>query len=712
MSGRSRAAWWRAELQALEGLVDADDHRSSASDEALEGQSIRDAVEMVAGVRASHRRDTHAVEVAKTCARLRYGLEAPVAGLLVANRGGAILGSDVRNRFGLAVSSVVEEAAAIIGLRFGRQSVRDPEAVFGLLSSMASRPSSLLVALADRLQVVRSTSVEGAASQPDSAMEIARIFSPVATRAGVYPIADELDEFVFRHSAPRRYAEIQEHIGAEKAVRETRVQTVRKTLEDGLAERGVAADVVACIKSVNAVHKDLSVKRQNFNEIYDLESLEVLVDDVDSCYRAMGGVRDMWKYVFRDYDDFIALPRGDQYQALEAVVATDDGFVFKVVVRAREMLGPWRLFPRAGRADAIAGQRQGWQFDLDALKDGSDGLVASTAVGERVFVFGDDGVVQPLDSGSTALDFAYAQAGDAAHRCVAVHINDQPAAFHTILRSGDKVSIQRGLLPDPAREWQGIAQTAAARDALDQWFSGVERDVGGRVVRRSISLQLGLEGDQECDPLVRIALLACARAHGVGDVNALLSGVHTGSVGVSVADVVGDAKRRLPTGYVGPVPNRTGDSDPEPESTRAAECCQPLPGDEIGVRSTAGSQTIHLLRCPDLERTGGSELVRARWGTEHGWLATIGLDVLADHRTGSLSDIIGACGSDRLKAATFSRVSGFARVRLELDVGSAADARGIVAALLRVPVVRDVVRFAPQPIEIDRQWVSTPASRS
>jgi len=467
---------------------------------------------------------THPVGVAKICAGMRLDTETICAALLhdtVEDTSASL--EDVREAFGDEVGQLVDGVTKLTGITFHSRDEQQAENYRKMMVAMASDIRVILIKLADRLHNMRTLDALPKQKQIDKAKETLDIFAPLAHRLGIHSIKWELEDLAFSTLHPRKYSEIKSLVSQQREEREGYVERAGRYLTQELGAVGIEAEVSGRAKHFYSIYSKMTKKGREFNEIYDLTAMRVIVDSVKDCYGAIGIIHSLWKPLPGRFKDYVAMPKFNLYQALHTTVIGPEGRPLEIQIRTRRMHytaefgvaahwiykeGAASASRRAGFAEGRAHQAAGaladadgqeangtvedeagvaarpawlrhlldWQQELQDPKEFMETLKIDLFEDE-VFVFTPRGEVKSLAAGSTPLDFAYAVHTDVGHRCVGAKVNGKITPLHYRLQSGDIVEIltskqERG----PSRDWLSLVRTTRARNKIRAWFTREKRE--------------------------------------------------------------------------------------------------------------------------------------------------------------------------------------------------------------------------------------------
>ena len=584
----------------------------------------------------------HPVGVAKICAGMRLDTETLCAALLhdtVEDTSASL--EEVQEAFGEEIAGLVDGVTKLTGLTFQSRDEAQAENYRKMMVAMASDIRVILIKLADRLHNMRTIGAMPKQKQIEKARETLDIYAPIAHRLGIHAIKWELEDLAFQTLHPRKYNEIKGLVAQQRAERERYVNQAGAYLAKELDELGIDAEISGRAKHFYSIYSKMTKKGREFNEIYDLTAMRVIVDSVKDCYGAVGVIHSLWKPLPGRFKDFIAMPKFNMYQSLHTTVIGPEGRPLEIQIRTREMhdlaefgIAAHWMYKEDGAPAGSAGMKNSdgklkwlrslldWQQELSDPREFMETLKVDLFEDE-VFVFTPKGEVKSLAAGATPLDFAYEIHTDVGHRCVGAKVNGKIVPLSYVLRSGDIVEVltskrERG----PSRDWLALVETTRARNKIKAWFKAESRKDTEHTGRELLQEHLKKQG-LPAQKLVGSPLLAdVIREMGFrkGDDFYIALGAAKISPKVVVNKVMqrlkqGEAAESEPTATDDLLQTRRRRSRPTTSSTRfgiavegidevmlrLAKCCRPVPGDPIvGYISLGRGITIHREDCPNV----------------------------------------------------------------------------------------------------------------
>ena len=678
---------------------------------------------------------THPLGVARITAGLGLDPETIQAALLhdvVEDTGASV--ADIEAEFGPAVAGLVDGVTKLTRIHFESQEERQAENYRKLIISMSSDIRVLLVKLSDRLHNMRTLSYMSKAKQMQKARETLEVYAPLAHRLGIHSLKWELEDLSFAALHPKRYAEIQQMVNQRRGDREEYVDAAGEILRGELQAVGIEpVEITGRAKHFYSIYEKMTRKGKEFNEIYDLTAMRVIVDSVKDCYGAVGIIHSLWKPMPGRFKDYIAMPRLNMYQSLHTTVIGPQGKPLEIQIRTAEMhhtaeygvAAHWLYKAENRAADGGTEDRLEWLSRMmDWQRDTTDPgefmeSLRSDLYSQEVYVFTPKGEVRALPAGATPLDFAYDVHTDVGHRCVGAKVNGRIVPLTHELESGDFVEILTTKSPrGPSRDWLGVVQTSKARSKIRSFFSREQREDAehhGRDTLQDALRKAGLPNQR----IVGSPLFAQV-IQDMGFKRAEDFYISLGSGKTSVQVVVNKIIARLKTdeGEVEPAPalpdareGRSRQSAPSSDlgieiegvadvMVRLAKCCKPVPGDDIvGYISLGRGITIHREDCPNARALMRSpeRFTPVAWGGESRQSFRVELAVEAWDRHRLLEDISRTIAENgvNILGANCQVDDQMARHRFVLEMADIETLRALTNQLRNVDSVFDAYRVTP-----------------
>jgi guanosine-3',5'-bis(diphosphate) 3'-pyrophosphohydrolase len=746
----ARLALSEPERRLLRDLFAIISEHGADSSLEIDRERVQDAFVFACEHHAAQRRKSgedfivHPVGVARICASMRLDTETLCAALLhdtVEDTSASI--EEVRGRFGEEVAAIVDGVTKLTGITFQSRDEAQANNYRKMMVAMATDVRVILIKLADRLHNMRTIEAMPKQKQMEKARETLEIYAPLAHRLGIHAIKWELEDLAFATLHPRKYQEIKGLVAQQRDDRERYVSEAGDYLTHELAEVAIQAQIAGRAKHFYSIYSKMTKKGREFNEIYDLTAMRVIVDSVKDCYGTVGVIHSLWKPLPGRFKDFIAMPKFNMYQSLHTTVIGPEGRPLEIQIRTHEMhemaeFGVAAHWVYKQPAKAERGDRSDWSGPgedaklkwlrsmLDWQQELSDPrefmeTLRTDLFEEEVYVFTPKGEVKSLASGATPLDFAYEVHTEIGHRCVGARVNGKIVPLHYELRSGDIVEIltakrERG----PSRDWLAMVKTTRARNKIKQWFKAESRQDTEHVGRDLLQEHLRKQG-LPAQKITGSALLAdvirevgyrkaddfyialgAAKISPKLVVNKVMQRLKQGEAADtegSAADLlrVGRARRR-PTRSSGQYGIRV--EGVEDVMLRLAKCCRPVPGDEIvGYISLGRGITIHREDCPNtaLLRKDPERFTDVSWEGDQstGFIVEIQIDAWDRHRLlEDLSRVFSESGANIIEARCLSTPP-MVKNRFVVEVADTHSLKGAITRLRNTESVFDAYRVTP-----------------
>jgi GTP pyrophosphokinase len=633
----------------------------------------------------------------------------------------------VAKEFGDQVAAVVDGVTKLDRLEFDSKEEQQAATIRKMFIAMAQDWRVLLIKLADRLHNMRTISVMPMARQRAIAQETLDVYAPLAHRLGVQQVKWQLEDLSFATLHPKRYAEIEQMVAARQPEREDYLGEVMATLSAKLDEFGIKAEVRGRPKHLWSIYEKMVIGGKEFDDIFDLVGLRVIVDEDRDCWAVIGAIHALWSPVPGRFKDYINSPKFNLYQSLHTTVIGPRGKSVEVQIRTFEMhrRAEFGVAAHWGYKEGASNKEVAWMQRLaDVEEEENDPIAFLEALKldlgqDEVYVFTPKGRVIALVEGATTIDFAYAVHTEVGHHCVGAKVNGRLVPLDTVLRSADVVEIvtSKSDTAGPSRDWLAIAQSSRAKSKIRQWFQRERRDDAIEGGREELTKALRREGLPIATSLSSSALDAVIATMNLEDLDALFMAIDSGQI--SALAVVQRLDRELRGG---------GDTEQMPttvtrmprtsRTTRRtagvyveglddvmihlARCCSPVPGDSImGFITQGRGVSVHRDDCSNavaLAQRLGERIIDVEWdGSVSGQYRAV-LEVMAFDRSRLLLDVSKVVAEYHLSIISSSTsTSGSRIVRMVFDVELADPTHlsSLLAALKSVDGVFDAFRQLP-----------------
>jgi GTP pyrophosphokinase len=584
---------------------------------------------------------------------------------------------DIREEFGETIARLVEGVTKLGKIHVHTREQAQAENIRKMLVAMAEDIRVVLIKLADRLHNMRTVSAHAEERRQRISRETLDIYAPLAHRLGIWQFKAELEDLAFAQLDPDNYHAVEAKLRSGRQQREVFVRDVSEILQRELEAVGVRAELSGRSKNVYSIIDKMRRQQKDFEEIYDLMAVRVVVDSVKDCYTALGVVHHLWKPIPGRFKDYIAMPKGNGYQSLHTTVISHTGEPVEVQIRTAEMhhtaeygvAAHWHY--KAGPQQVRFDERYGW---LRLLMDWQKELLDAEAFvdtvrldifQDEVFVFTPKGDVRSLPAGSTAVDFAYRVHTDVGHHCIGAKVNGRMVPLDYHLGNGDIVEILTTKAPHgPSRDWLNFVKTSTAREKIRQWFKKERREENVSKGREMLDKEFRRLRQTTLAALKDDGLLELARDFKFSTADDFLAAIGYGelsprTVVLRHADHDG---RSVEDGHGLAIPLTSPALAPSGEVrvhgvgnmlTTFARCCNPLPGEPIRGYITRGKGvSVHRATCVSIQHAHDPDrLVEVAWERGGHQVYPVSIKIEAWDRTGLLRDIAAVIAENKINLA-------------------------------------------------------------
>ncbi|AVT39642.1 hypothetical protein C6W10_27975 [Plantactinospora sp. BB1] len=677
---------------------------------------------------------THPLAVATILANL--GMEAPV--LMAALLSGTVHDSaysidQLRTEFGVEVALLVEGVTRLDEVRL--DDAAEAETVRKVVIASARDPQVLVIKLAQRLHNLRTLAFVARGEQERIARETLQLWTPLAHRLGMNTIKWELEDLAFANLFPKRYEEINRLIGEHQPQRMEWLRQVTRRVQTDLRAANIRAQISGRPKHLYAIYQKMIVRGREFNDIYDLVGVRILVGTVRDCYAALGVIHANWQPVPRRFKDYIAMPKFSMYQSLHTTVIGPSGKPVEMQIRTYAMhrtaefgiAAHWKYKEKKGETvvgppahiDEMTWLRQllDWQREAADPSEFLDALRFDLS-SQEVYVFSPKGDVIPLPTASTPVDFAYAVHTEVGHKCIGARVNGKLVPLESTLSNGDVIEIftSTSETAGPIQDWLGFVKSPRARTKIRQYFKKERREEAVEAGKDAIVKAMRKQGMPLQRMLTTDNLMTIARDLHLADVASLYAAV--GDSQVSAQSVV----QKLMAGYGGeegaaedlaetavatrPPPRRGGsNSDPgvvvrgvSDTWIKLARCCTPVPPDTVfGFVTRSQGVSVHRDDCAHAEdlRAQTERVVEVVWRITSASTFLVAIQVEALDRRRLLVDVARAISDNEVNilSATVTTTRDLVAVsRFSFEIADPKHLGHLLAAVRMVDGVFDAYR--------------------
>jgi guanosine-3',5'-bis(diphosphate) 3'-pyrophosphohydrolase len=630
--------------------------------------------------------------------------------------------------FGAEVAMLVDGVTKLDKVKFGDHA--QAETVRKMVVAMSRDIRVLVIKLADRLHNARTWGFVPEETARRKAQETLEIYAPLAHRLGISTIKWELEDISFSVLYPKVHEEIVNLVAQRAPQREEFIATILGEIDEDLKENKIKGSVAGRPKQYYSIYQKMVVRGREFDDIYDLVGIRVLVSSIRDCYAVLGAIHARWNPVPGRFKDYIAMPKFNLYQSLHTTVIGPKGRTVEIQIRTQEMhqraeygvAAHWKYKEQSGTTGEVADEDltwlkhlTDWQAETQDPSEFLDSLRFEIGAKE-VYVFTPKGKVIGLTGGATPVDFAYAVHTDVGHRTMGAKVNGRLVPLETPLNSGDVVEIftSKSIEAGPSKDWLNFTKSPRARAKIKQWFSAERREdaveqgkesIAKAMRKHNLPLQKMMSGE---------SLLTLAQDLKLADVESLFAAVGEGHI--SAQQVVEKITASLATDSdaaeaVFELPNKTGSARRDRQGSagvlvrgdadvmaKLARCCTPVPGDSIMGFVTRGSGvSVHRTDCKNVDqlRLEPERLMDVSWAENSKSLFLVQIQIEALDRGGLLSDVTRVLSEHHvniLSASVSTRSDRVALSRFVFEMGDANTLEHLLNAVRRIEAVYDVYR--------------------
>ncbi len=607
----------------------------------------------------------------------------------------------LEQEFGPEVGLLVDGVTKLDRVKFGDSA--QSETMRKMVVAMSKDVRVLVIKLADRLHNARTWGFVSPESAKRKAQETIEIYAPLAHRLGISTMKVELEDICFAVLYPKVYEEIVSLVGQRNPLRNDYTQIVIAEIGQELKQGRVKAQIDGRPKQYYSIYQKMVLRGREFDDIYDLVGVRVVVATVKDCYAALGAIHARWSPLPGRFKDYIAMPKFNLYQSLHTTVVGPQGRAVEIQIRTLEMhhraefgvAAHWKYKAQAGKDDkavdlAWLKQLSDWQEETADPGEFLDNLRFEIGAKE-LYVFTPKGKVVGLAAGSTPIDFAYAVHTEVGHKTIGAKVNGRLVPLESKLQAGDSVEVltSKSEGAGPSKDWLNFVGSPSARAKIKHWFTQERREIATEDGKEALARGLRRKGLPVQSLLGSASLQKVAQEQSLTDIPALYSAI--GQAQVSVATVIDRLKQLeglTPEGQTEEIPiqvpkslrQRKNESqgvlvkgDPDVMS-KMARCCTPVPGDEITGFITRGEGvSVHRVDCKNVKSLSKERLVDVSWADQARGVFMVQIQIEALDRSGLLSDVTRVLTENHVNILNASVSTGRDRVAISKFIFEMAD---------------------------------------
>ena len=635
--------------------------------------------------------------------------------------------AEIKQKFGPEVALLVDGVTKLTQIKFSNVEDRQAENLRKMLLAMSQDVRVMIIKLCDRLHNMRTGDAWPEQKRRDKALETMEVYAPIAHRLGISNIKEELEDRSLHYLDPVGYETIRDLLNKHG---DEFLHQVCHTIARHLSENGIQkATIRHRVKSIYGIYRKMYMQNKDFEEIYDIYAVRIILDNVPECYTALGLIHDMYHPLPNRFKDYISTPKPNGYQSLHTTVIGHEGIPFEVQIRTRAMdeqaeygvAAHWKYKEGLGGHDKLD-ERLAWVSQLlenQRVSEDSGNLLhdlKSDLLPEEVFAFTPKGDVINLPTGATCIDFAYAIHSAVGNRMVGCKVNNRMVPIDHIVSTGEIIEVILGPADKgPSRDWLKIVRTSEAKSKIRNWFKKMRREEniqqGRDALARELRREMIIIPDDQLDEFIN----SCCRRLRQNNAEELYAAIGYG--GMTIANCLPKLKEEwtklkateerseedLPKVDLSKVHATDGvvvegfDNTP----IKFAKCCSPLPGDPIVGFITRGfGVSIHKQSCANAissmkDPTNAPRWVKAYWADSVKDSYKAGLEIIALNRNELLQDVLAALADIRVPIYALNArqvENNCAVVSLTIGINNTEHLNRVVARLSKVKDVLKVTR--------------------
>ena len=642
--------------------------------------------------------------------------------------------ADVERDFGPEVAAIVDGVTKLDRIRFDSKEEQQAATMRKMLVAMAKDLRVLIIKLADRLHNMRTIAAMPLEKQQRIASETLDIYAPLAHRLGMQGLKQQLEDLAFASMYPKRYAELDHLVSGRSPERDVYLAKAMSDVRTKLTDLNIDSDVTGRGKHLWSIYEKMIQKGKEFDEIFDIVAIRVVVDSVKDCYAALGCIHGTWKPIVGRFKDYVAMPKFNLYQSLHTTVIGPGGKPLEIQIRTREMhqRAEWGVAAHWAYKDDNEipdidwlNRIIDWQSDIADPAQFMESLKTDLDQDE-IFVFTPKGRVIALPLGSCPVDFAYSVHTAIGNACIGARVNGRLVPLTHQLKSGDTCEIFTSKVESasPSREWLEFIASPKARNKVKQWFSREKREDLVEAGREDLSKELRRVRLPVNRVMESSHLTAEMESLNYLDLETLLAAIGEGHVEaahfaqrIAARFEDSDSEERLPASVLRPDDLRRRGNNVgihvdgfDDVLVRLSKCCTPVPGDEImGFITRGRGVSVHRSDCANAGTFAddqSSRLVDVEWdGSATGTVFRASVEVVALDRSRLLRDVANELSEQHVNIVACSTHTGgdrIAKMRFEFELADPGHLEAVLRTIKKIDGVYDAYRSgAGRPLDED-----------
>ncbi len=594
---------------------------------------------------------------------------------------------EMEEEFGKEITFLVDGVTKLKQIKFESKEEKQAENIRKMVLAMSNDVRVVLIKLADRLHNMRTLEYKTEEKQKQTARETIEIYVPLAHRLGIYTIKWELEDLCFRYINPQEYYELAEMVHIKRREREAYINEIIETLDKALQSTKINYEITGRPKSLYSIYKKMKRNDIEFEEIYDLTAVRVLVDTIADCYEVLGKVHSLWKPIPNRIKDYIGQPKPNGYKSLHTTVFGDDSKPFEVQIRTRKMhyeceygiAAHWKYKENKQKSsefdEKLTFIRQILDWQKEGGKDINNKEFMETLKGDffsrEIYVYSPKGEIYNLPMNSNAIDFAYRVHTEVGNMCVGAKVNGSIVPLSQKLHTGDVVEILTSKNSQgPSRDWLNLVQSNQAKSKIKQFFKRHNKEDNIEIGKEMLDKELKkhdqnyrkILDDKYFDQVAgdlgfpskdeMYASIGFGKTSTEQVIQKIIRKYKAENVDKSKDKKIEENidlsnKDKAKTSYGSEVKVSDFDEDIE---VKLAKCCNPVPGDKIiGYITKGNGISVHVRSCPNITNLKSPErLIDVYWRNNRTDKFPVKIEIISKDETGALYEITKLVSSENV----------------------------------------------------------------
>lgn len=642
---------------------------------------------------------------------------------------------EIKKLFGQDVAMLVDGVTKLGKIPLFTKEEQQAENVRKILLAMSQDIRVIIIKLCDRLHNMRTLCYRPAAKQRNTALETMNIYAPIAHRLGMKTLKDEIEDLAFRYLDPYAYSEIEKMLQIRSDKREAFIESIKKQISERFLEAGFekAPQIEGRVKSIYGIYKKAFMQGKDFDEIYDKYAVRIIVDTVYECYNALGIIHDMFRPIPNRFKDYIATPKANMYQSLHTTVIGREGIPFEVQIRTWDMhhtaeygiAAHWKYKEGISGKDKLEG-RLAWIRQIIEAQQETDDVeeivrtIKSDLSPEDIFAFTPKGDMITLPVGATIIDFAYAIHTEVGNKMKGAKVDGKLVSLDYQLTTGEIVEILTSSDPNhgPNRAWLDICKTNEAKSKIRSWFKKERREENIAQGKAELEKEFKRNFIRIPEEDLPSFLADDMKRHNCSKIEDFYAAIGYG--GVILSRMMQRLKDKYQKYYAEPENAEQKNQNTVRKSSsgvivegqsniivKFAQCCNPLPGDDIvGFITKGHGVSVHKKDCPTYVNAmkNGTEperWINVRWAnsTSNAPTFRVTLDIVAKENILIIADITKLMAELHIPLTNISvnmLKNGNANVFATINTAGVSQLNNIIARIKKLPDVLSVDRSVKQ----------------